>query len=241
VRHEIIGRGLRALRHRRNLRQRDVSRSARVARSVISDLEAGRLEHHTVAALIRTTEALGAWIRIDLAVPGGDVYRLLDADHAALQNRWMEWLQRIGWSVEAEVTFNHFGERGSIDLLAWDADARTLVMIEVKTAIVDVQALLAGVDRKARISWAIAAERGWAPVAIVPALLVAEGSTARRRLREHSAVFARFASRGRAAAAWLRRPESPAPSGLLIITKLSPARRGDARRAGRQRVRSSRA
>ncbi|MGQ0608604.1 MAG: helix-turn-helix domain-containing protein [Chloroflexota bacterium] len=59
MRDDVIGRGLRALRHRRGLRQRDLSGIAGVARSVIADFEAGRLGPHSVDALRRVADAGG--------------------------------------------------------------------------------------------------------------------------------------------------------------------------------------
>src|SRR5688500_13691404 len=242
MRHETIGHGLRALRHRRGLRQRDASALAQIARSVLASLEAGNLGPHSVEALTRATEALGGSIRIELIVPDGDLRRLLDADHAMIQGQWKQMLERSGWLVDAELTFNHYGERGSIDLFAWHAATRTLVVIEIKTVIVDIQELLASIDRKARIGRSIALERGWRPARVVPMLLVAEGSTARRRITEHAPLFSRLALRGRAAMAWLREPGRSAlqPTGILCMTKLSQARSGDRRRAGRQRIRQGR-
>jgi hypothetical protein len=137
------------------------------------------------------------------------------------------------------VTFNHYGERGSIDILAWHPGERMLVVAEVKTVIVDAQELLAGIDRKTRVAAMLARRNGRRPAAVLPALLVREGATARRRIAEHAPLLARFNLVGRAARAWLRRPVSvpPLPSGLICFTPLSPARSGDRRRAGRQRVR----
>jgi hypothetical protein len=66
--------------------------------------------------------------------------------------------------------------------------------------------LLAGLDRKVRNAPFVARERGWQPRAVVPVLIVLEGTTARRRIAEHPALFARFALRGRAGASWLRHP-----------------------------------
>lgn len=239
MRDEIIGRALRSLRLRRGWRQSDAARRASVARSVLADLEAGHLDRHTLAALRRTAAAVGGSLRIELAFGGGDLHRLLDSDHAALQNHWKRWLERHGWIVHAEVTFNHYGERGSIDLLAWrPADAATIV-VEIKTVLTDIQALLASIDRKTRVARTLARELGWSPTAVLPALLVAEGTSSRRRIAEHAALFGRFAVRGRLATAWLRDAAmTPAPGGLLCMTRLSPdARSGDRRRAGRQRIR----
>jgi len=240
VRHDTIGRGLRALRHRRGLRQRDAAARAGIARSVLTDLEAGRLGTHSVDALVRAATSVGGSIRLQLSVPGGDLHRLLDADHARLQADWKAWLARAGWTVEAEVTFNHYGERGSIDLFAWYPATGACLVIELKTVLVDIQDLLAGLDRKERIGRSLASERGWRAISVVPVLLVAEGSTARRRLAEHASLFERFDLRGRTALSWLRQPIAPAPRGVLCLTQLSRARPGDRRRAGRQRIRSDR-
>jgi XRE family transcriptional regulator of biofilm formation len=238
VRYDTIGRAIRALRHRRGMRQSDLARRSGVSRSVVSDLERGVVEPHTVMALSRAAQAVGASLRVDLLVPGGDIRRLLDADHARIQSDWAGMLERSGWGVEVEVTFNHFGERGSIDLLAWHDESRALLVAEVKTAIVDVQDLLAGLDRKTRIARRLATERDRRPDRMVPALVVAEGTTARRRIADHAPLFARFDLRGRRALSWLRQPRADlAPTGILCLTKLPPVRPADRRRAGRARIR----
>jgi hypothetical protein len=242
VRDAQVGRVLRALRHRRGWRQADLAARAGVARSVISDFEAGNLGGHALEALRLVVAACGGMVLIELRIPGGDVSRLLDADHARVQSVWSEVLRRHGWHVSVEVTFNHYGERGSIDILAWHPGTRVLVVAEVKTVIVDAQALLAAIDRKTRVAPVLARRHGWRPAAVIPALLVREGATARRRVAEYTPLFARFNLAGRAARAWLRQPSSssPLPSGLICFTQLSDARPGDRRRAGTQRVRISR-
>lgn len=63
MRYETIGRGLLALRHRKRLRQEDVSRVAGVSRTVVSELEHGRLEGNALAALVRTAHAVGVRAR----------------------------------------------------------------------------------------------------------------------------------------------------------------------------------
>lgn len=236
-----VGRVLRALRHRLGWRRHDLSIRSGVSRSVISDLEAGRLGPHAVEGLRAVTASLRATLSISVTVPGGDLRRLLDADHARLQDHWKRVLELHRWTVLVEVTFNHYGERGSIDLLVWQPGLRILLVTEIKTVIVDVQDLLATLDRKRRVAPTLVAARGWRPRAVIPALFVADGTTARRRIAEHASLFDAFDIRGRAAIAWLRRPTSSGqlPTGLLCFTKLPPAGSGDRRRAGRQRVRVS--
>lgn len=241
MRDALIGRTLRALRHRRGWRQIDLATRSDVSRSVLADLEAGRIGTHALDALRRSAEACGGRLDLELRVPGGDLSRLLDADHAGVQAAWAELLANHRWQVNVEVTFNHFGERGSVDILAWHSGERLVLVCEIKTVIVDAQALLATLDRKVRVAAVMGRQRGWQPAAVVPALIVLEGSTARRRIREHAALFARFALTGRAATVWIRRPTGGAqPSGLLLFHRLSHARSGDRRQAGRQRIRRSR-
>jgi hypothetical protein len=66
-----------------------------------------------------------------------------------------------GWSIAPEVSFSIWGERGLIDILAWHAPTRSLLVIELKTAIVDVSGLVGTVDRKRRLAPEIARSRGW--------------------------------------------------------------------------------
>jgi hypothetical protein len=112
-------------------------------------------------------------------------------------------------------------------------------MIEIKSVIVDVGSLAGGIDRKVRIARAMARDRGWDVTAVVPALLILEGSTARRRVAAYAAMFGRLELRGQAALRWLRQPPArgPHPRGALCFTTLSGDGSGDRRRAGRQRVR----
>jgi hypothetical protein len=89
------------------------------------------------------------------------------------------------WVAVPEVTFAIYGERGAIDILAWHAPTRSLLVIELKTELVDVQDTVGTLDRKVRLAAKIAAERGWHPATISSWLLIAEGPTNRRRVQAH--------------------------------------------------------
>jgi hypothetical protein len=56
---------------------------------------------------------------------------------------------------------------------------------------------------------------------VVPALLVVEGRTARRRVAAHAGLFGGFDLRARGAIAWMKRPIKPAPSGILAFVRPS--------------------
>lgn len=169
---------------------------------------------------------------------GAALSRLLDENHAALQSAWKARLERWGWQVWVEVSFNRFGDRGRIDLLAWKATRRILLLVEVKTEIADAQSLLGSTDVKARVAPHVARSLGLAaPRVVVPLLLVAEGTTNRDRTRRLEPLFARYTLRGRSAITWLRRPEEEAPRGLMVFTDLRFATGGSVTRVAPHRIR----
>jgi hypothetical protein len=102
-------------------------------------------------------------------------------------------------------------------VLAYHPTLHFLLVVEIKTRLPDAQDVLGRLDVKRRVGPIVARERGWKVAAVVPMLLVKEGSTARRRLTAHSALFASFSLRARAAMAWLRQPRPPVPSGMLVV------------------------
>jgi hypothetical protein len=134
------------------------------------------------------------------------------------------------------VSFNRYGERGRIDLLAYHPALRILLVVEIKTVLWDLQGLLGSLDVKVRIAPFAARDLGWDPRTTLPAIVIASGTTVRRRLVEHASLFAPFELRGRQAASWVRRP-TPGPHGLLILSEVPDVASGDRRRAGRRRVR----
>ncbi len=240
-----IGRVVRAVRHRKGWRQSALASKSGHYRAALVELEAGRIGELRVVTLRDVAAALGLRLVIGFEERDVSLARLLDSDHAFVENAWKQRLERWGWEVRAEVGFNHFGDRGRIDLLAWHPGSRLLAVIEVKTVLASVEALLGGVETKLRVAPRVARAHGWQPLAVLPLLVLADTTTNRRRLAEHAALFASFAVRGRGAIALLRSPVAagrglrPLP-GLICLTKAPPVVHGDRRRAGRQRIRVSR-
>ena len=117
------------------------------------------------------------------------------------------FLDLPGWVVEPEVSFSIYGERGIIDVLAWHPTSRILLVIELKTEIVDLNEMLGTLDRKRRLASQIASERGWDPVAIATWIVVADSRANRRAAADHAAVLrSKLPSDGRQVARWLRNP-----------------------------------
>jgi hypothetical protein len=57
---------------------------------------------------------------------GQRVDHMVDEQHAEVQNWVGGFLAAHGWDVAVEVSFNHFGDRGRIDVLAFHASTRSL-------------------------------------------------------------------------------------------------------------------
>jgi transcriptional regulator with XRE-family HTH domain len=203
------GAAIRLVRMRRRWRQSDVAAASGVSSSTVSRIERGHvgsLSIDTVAAVAASLD-----IRLDLLPRwrSGDLDRLLNARHAALHESVARSFRELReWVVRPEVSFAVYGERGVIDLLAWHSTRRALLVIELKTDIVDVNDLLGTVDRKRRLARKVAAELGWQAGSVSAWVIVASGRTNRRRIAAHGAVLRNaFPMDGRGIGGWIREPE----------------------------------
>lgn len=175
----------------------------------------------TIGTVERVIAALQASVDLTVRWEGAALDRTLDSAHAHLQEWVARELNALGWLVRVEVSFNHYGDRGRVDVLAFHPVTRVLLVVEVKTAFGDLQDTIGRLDVKVRLGSTIALEVGWTDVAaVVPMLVVADARSARRLVAAHASLFARYSVRGRQARAWLRRPGLPAPVGLLRFVNL---------------------
>jgi transcriptional regulator with XRE-family HTH domain len=203
-----IGRTMRVLRRRLGMRQIEVAVRAEVSQQLISRVECGRIGGVSVATLRRVFAAVDADAVTMIRWRAGQLDRLLDEDHAEAVARVGELLRRAGWLVILEASFSEYGERGSVDILAWHAASRTILVIEVKTSITSTEELLRRHDMKTRLAPKLARERfGDAPAQIARLLVVTGSAANRTRVRRLDALLVpAYPVRGRAVGAWLRRP-----------------------------------
>jgi hypothetical protein len=131
---------------------------------------------------------------------------------------------------------NHYGDRGRIDVLGWHAATRALAVVEIKPSLGDAQETLGRLDVKARLGRMIGGELGWDVRVVVPVLVLSEGTTQRRHVAQHAALFRRYSPRGRDALSWLRRPIDSAPPGLLVFLDSPDSHTGSARRRSTDRA-----
>lgn len=235
-----IGTIIRALRQRRRWRQVDLGRRAGVSATLIGRIERGGIAAVQIGTLRGVAEALGARLDPLIRWQGADLARLLDARHAGMQEAMSSLLGSLdGWAFEPEVSFSIYGERGVIDVLAWHAGRRMLLVIELKTEVVDVGDLLGTMDRRRRLARQIGRERGWDPTQVSTWVVLADSRTNRRALAAHAAVLrAKFPVDGRSVRPWLGDPDR-----RVDALSFLPHRRGAATRndpAPVRRVRAAR-
>lgn len=204
-------------------------------RSQVSDIERGHLGSTSLARLRAVAAALD--IRVDLVARwrGGELARLLSARHSALSEAISGYFERLpGWEHAPEVSFSIYGERGVIDILAFHAASGSLLVIELKTEIVDVNELVGTLDRKTRLGRTIAAERGWQARTVSRWVIVTRDRTNQRRIEGHRAMLrAAFPAGGHAMRGWLAHPAG-STSALSMWSHVAPI---DASRTRSQRIR----
>jgi transcriptional regulator with XRE-family HTH domain len=220
-----IGASLRALRLRRHLRQKDVTVAAGIPRGVAILIESGRLDRVRFGDIRRYAASLGARFDGSVLWQGAGLDRMLNHGHARLHEAMTTWLAAIGgWIAVPEVSFSFNGERGVIDVVAWHPASRTMLLIELKTRIVDINDLMMSMDIRGRLAQRIAQERGWAPLAIGLWVVVAPGRTNTRVLADHATVLrAKFPDDGRVMRRWLVKPSG----NIAALSFMPQVRLGD--------------
>jgi transcriptional regulator with XRE-family HTH domain len=230
-----IGRVLRAIRLHLRISQQAVAAKAGISQSVYSRAERGELGGMTVDSLDRIASALGATLIMDIGYRGGLGDRLVDAAHAALADLVVQVLDRAGWQIELEFGFNVFGERGSVDVLAWHAATRTLLIVEVKSRILDLQDMLVALARKLRLVPDLARkQRGWDALHVAHLVVTYASTENKSVIARHPALFSTaLPARGVSIRSWLRSPQGPI-AGVWLVSPEALGRR--AGRRGRSRA-----
>jgi transcriptional regulator with XRE-family HTH domain len=232
-----VGLIVRMLRRRRGWRQRDLAARSRLSQSFVSQLERGHVDRVTLVDLRRVLGALDARGVLEVWWRGGEVDRLLDEDHAAMAGQIVAMLSAFGWSTAVEVTYARYGERGSIDVLAFRPDSGSLLVVELKTELTSLEETLRRLDQKVRLGPLIAVERlGWTAASASRLLVLPESTTTRRRLATHATVLqVALPMRGLELRRWLKSPDGAGAA----IGLLPPSRAGSGKRTrgGPHRVR----
>jgi hypothetical protein len=180
-----------------------------VSQATISGIERGLVGALAVGTLDRVAAVLQADLSVELRWRGPRLARLLDRRHAALQNLLVAELRAAGWQVLVEESFNVFGERGSVDIVAWLPEARALLIIEIKTELVDLQDLLRTVDMKTRVvPGVVRRSRGWRAEHVASVVVLPSNNSHRRAVAAHADLLdAALPGRTREVRRWIQQPD----------------------------------
>lgn len=188
-----MGRLLRMVRLRRGWRQRDVAARAGLSAAAIGRHENGRIG--SLSALEMHASVFGLRVEVRLLGRAGQLARVADEEHAAIVEALAAWFRDAGCQTETEASFSEWGERGRIDLLAFDPATGLLAVAEVKTQLLDLGDLFGSLNVKERLAGTVAQRRGWVVRRSVSLLAVADTSANREIVRKHPTLFAEFARR----------------------------------------------
>jgi DNA-binding Xre family transcriptional regulator len=221
-----LGRIFRRMRIRLGWRAADVAARAGISTSTYSRFERGDLGRTKLSTIRRVGEVLEVRVVPDARWRGAALDRFLAEAHVAMAELVTRMLLGAGWEVRPEVSFNHFGERGVVDLVAWHPATRTALLIELKTELADINELLAVTGRRRRLALVILEPLGWRPDRVAQWVVVAAGRTNQRRLGDHRELLrSAFPADGRSVAGWLANPSAPV-SALWFLPDVHGMRRG---------------
>ncbi len=236
---EQAGRLIAAVRRHLNMRQAEVAAAAGVDAKVVSLLERGELERVSVVRFRRVCAVLGIERDLTLRWRGGLGDRLIDRGHALIGEAVLADVTRHGWEPQPEFTFNVYGERGSVDILAWHPVRRALLIVEVKTRLTDLGSLLMSMSRKVRlVPPLVAKDFGWDRRCLGHVVVMADTRANCATVAGHRATFdAAFPSATAETRAWIRSPAGD----LAGLWFLASGKDSPVTRTTRQRVRQAHA
>jgi hypothetical protein len=197
------------------MRQEDVAVAAGASRAAVSRIERGQLASLPLDRLRVLAGVLDIRLGVVAHWRGGEASRVVNERHSRMHELVAARLTGLPeWTFASEVTYSLMGERGVIDILAWHAPSRTLLVLELKTEITDPAGLVAQVDRYSRLAVRVARDRAWHPLRIGTWVLVAESDLNRRRLARHRTMLRNaFPLDGRFLRGWLRDPAAKSAGG----------------------------
>jgi hypothetical protein len=206
-----LARSARALRRLQGRRQRDLAVPGRSI-DFTRRLERGDAGGLRVDDIRAHFAGLGATVRLTAWWNGAALDRLLDERHAHVVDGGVRRLGLFGWpTIQTEVSFNEWGERGSIDLFAARPDVEAVFVGEAKSEWGSIEETIRRLDVKARLAPTISEKRfGFRPRSVGVVLIFPEDRTARRIAQRYEATLAAaYPARNRQVRRWLRRPSGP--------------------------------
>src|SRR4051812_3007149 len=199
--------------------QRELARRVGTSQSKIARLELGIDDHIDIKLVSRILDELGVRTTFDgrtLGLAGRREQR--DRVHAVCVPYTEKHLVRGGWRTATEVEIGNGRSRGWIDLLAFRAENRALLVIEIKTEIHDIGQIQRTLGWYERSAWHAASTCGWRPRSVSTLLLVLDTVETDARIRANrDTVHGELPTRGHDLGGWLTHSGGSPIRGLALI------------------------
>ncbi len=227
-----IGADLRAARMERRFSLRALSARCGVSKSHIANLETGRraaspelLDRITLALDAEAVFRVRRSVVLGAREAGSSAHASHDLAHARCVDAVRRGLERRGIDTALEQPVNVPGAHGWVDLLAFERIARRLIVVEVKTQLLDLGGLLRQVHVYARGSIGAARTLGWRPAEVlVVVVLLATRQNNDVVSANRSSLRQEFPVRGRAVVRTLLDGAPVAGRGLVMMDPGRPGR-----------------
>jgi transcriptional regulator with XRE-family HTH domain len=171
--------------------QRDLSLRSGVSQSWVCAVERGRATDVTLATADRLLAAMGAELNLRAVAPFLADSRQRDPAHAQCVAHVARRLQGAGWRIATEVEIGSDRSKGWIDILAWHPNTGVVLMIEVKTELLDLGSIERTMNWYLREAWSAARRLGWRPTRVRGCLLVLSTEVVEQRIRENRDTLGR--------------------------------------------------
>jgi Predicted transcriptional regulators len=184
---------------RLRLTQLQLADAVGVSRGYLANIERGHA-NPSLELVERIANALDLEIelvaRTPIVIGGG---RQLDLVHARCSGHVDGRLRGAGWLTAREVEIIHSRSHGWIDLLAFDPNTGTLLVVEIKTRLDDVGAIERQLGWYERSAFEVARRLAWRPRRVLGWLLILASEEVEDALRSNRALMAQaFPTRAKA-------------------------------------------
>jgi len=224
---ETVGAGVLSSRKERGWSQTRLAAESGVPQTVISSIERATHANPPLETVGRLCTALDAELIVEIRparLVGKSDQR--DPAHAACVAATRRILERAGWTTASEVEIVTGRAHGFVDLIAFDAVTKRLLVIEVKTEIRDVGGLERQTGWYLREAWAAAKRLEWKPLSVSGVVVcLATAAVDAVVIANRDELAAAFPIRGRAVRAVVLGGATIDKRGLVL---LDPLRRGTA-------------
>lgn len=186
------------------LTQRQVAEAARVSRGYIAAIEDGKA-NPTLDVVDRISRFLGLEAELlvrPATIIGSTTQR--DVVHARCSAYVERRLRSAGWQTAREVEIVQARSHGWIDVVAFQPTTETVLVIEIKTRLVDLGSVERQLGWYGRAAGDVARRIGWRPRRIVTWLIVLASEEVERVIASNTDLLGRaFPVRAREMLAWL--------------------------------------